>query len=215
MTTQFIQLVNKVLENCGERPVISFNNAVARKVSNLVKDALTDVSYAYEWNWLTTSVIANSWLMDVANVGDVQSVKKLMYGSTTTGYREVPFVDEVSYNHQPIYSGVAQYFTFSEYGEVRVNPYPKTNEEQIKYLFFVVKSLTLPLNETDIVDIPDRFIPLISYNACKHVCVAHLDDSNAAQMWSIQYENQLSKLRARERNSPQGGVSMFKFRGTN
>jgi hypothetical protein len=215
MTTQFIHLVNKVLENCGERPVISFNSAVARKVSNLVKDAMTDVAYSHEWNWLTTSVIANSWLKDVADVGDVQTVKRVMYGTDTTGYREIRFVDEASYNTQPVYEGVAQYFTFSEYGEVRVNPYPITNEEQIKYKFFVVKNLILPLNETDTINIPDRFVPLVSYNACKHVCVAHLDDANAAQMWNIQYENQLSKLRARERNTPQGGVSMFKFRGVN
>jgi hypothetical protein len=98
---------------------------------------------------------------------------------------------------------------------VLVNPYPQDTSEQIKYVFIVVSNVILPEFENDIINIPDRYMPLISYNACKQVSIAHLDDANAAQMWNVQYEGQLAKLRARERNTPQGGASLFKYRGAN
>ncbi|AGR48559.1 tail protein [Anabaena phage A-4L] len=213
-TTTFIQLVNKCLENIGERPVISFNNSVARKAADTVRDAITDVSYSYDWSWLTTSIIANSWINERADLGDVQSVKHVSYGSSSDGYRELTFTDERTFDAAKIYPGVGQVFTFNEYGGVRINPYPETVEEQVKYKFYVVKEATLPSVEIDVINIPDRFIQLITYNACTQLSISHLDDAQASQMWNSKYIDQLSRLRARERNTTQSGANMFKFRGT-
>lgn len=212
-TTTFIQLVNKVLENIGERPVISFNSSVARKASDNVRDAIADVAYAHDWMWLKTSTIATSWVNEVAELGDVQTIHQVSY-NTGTSYRLLSFLDEMMFDQLNITSGIGEYFTFSVYGGVRVNPYPITNEEQVKYRFYITKDVIKPVVETDIIQIPDKYIPLVALKACEQLSMSHLDDAQAVQLWNAKYNDLLTRLRSKERDTPQNAASMFKFRGS-
>jgi hypothetical protein len=213
-TTTYISLVNKVLENIGERPVISFNSAVARKCLSVVNDALTDLSYAYDWSFLKASVIANSWKNEVADVGNIQRLNSVSYGSLSEGYRELTNVSDQVFDNSLIVSGVGNVFNLASYGAVRVNPYPKDNNEQVKYRFYVIKQLELPINQNDIVQVPDRFISLVNYNACKLMCVAHLDDSNGAQTWNAIYSDQLRRIITRETSTTASSMNVYKRRGS-
>ncbi|MBD2200153.1 MULTISPECIES: phage adaptor protein [Calothrix] len=211
--TTHIQILNKVIENIGERRVTSLNTAIARKAQEALKDSLLDIASAHDWEWTKDSILALSWANETAELGETQRIHSVSYGSSSEGYRELVYIDPISFDRRPLLTGYPQFYTYSTYNKVRINPYPNTPEEQSKYRFYVTRELTAPVSETDLIPIPERLLPLLVFRACHYLAVSHLDDAQAAQLWAKQYDILLNKVRARERGQSHRQVNMFRLRG--
>lgn len=210
-TTTNIELINKALENIGERPVVSINSPVARKALQALKDSVYDIASTHDWEWTKDAILAQSWVLDTADLGETQRIHTVSYGSAANGYRELAFLDPVSFDRLPQQVGEPRNYTQSTYNKVRVNPYPNTPEEQAKYKFFVTRELTPGNNATDVLPFPERVLTLVLYRMCYYLCVSHLDDAGAAQQWGQQYVNLLQRLRSRERGYSHRQTNMFRF----
>lgn len=210
-TTTNIELINKALENIGERPVTSINSSVARKAFQAVKDSIYDLASVYDWEWTKDEILAQSWVLDTASLGNTQRVHTVTYGDTSVGFRELSFIDPVSFSRLPRVVGEPRNYTQSTYNRVKVNPYPNTPEEQSKYRFFVTRELTPGNNATDVIPVPERFITLLLFRVCSYLSVSHLDDTNAAKNWAAQYSDLLQRVRARERGYSARQTNMFRL----
>ena len=91
--TNLLEAVNKVLENIGERRVLSVNTPVARKAVEAVKDSVIDIASLNDWEWLKQWIPAQSWTNERADLGDTQRIHAVQYGDVLNGYRNIPDVD--------------------------------------------------------------------------------------------------------------------------
>jgi hypothetical protein len=213
-TSTYLQIVNRVIENLGDKPVSAFaNSGVARKVQRSVNDAIADIIYSNSWNWAKGTIPATSWSTNVATVLGVSTFHGVSYGTNALGYFPVPFVDEETIDRYALLAGVARSCALSNDSTIKFYPYPANATEQSKYRFYVSLAPVLPVVESDLVQLfPERYVPLIVYRATVDACSTVIDDKTAMQTWLALYNNQLSKLRTRERSTPTNYNNMFKWR---
>lgn len=214
-STNLIGAVNRVLENIGERRVISLETPVARKAVVALSDALQDINSMNDWEWSKEYIPAISWNLEAADLGDTLRIHDVQYGSRTAGYRSLNFIEVRDFDFRPVLTGTPVYFTVETYNRVKVNPYPMDVTEQAKYRFYVTRELIMPATPTSTFPMPERHLQLLYFKAQAVLAQNHLDDANAMQMYEQQYRDLLQRMRDRERLTPSYGTNLFKQRGLN
>lgn len=217
-TTTLIQAINKVLENIGERQIISTQSPVGRKMITALTDGLHDFASEHDWSFLKDKIIANSWNNENADLGEIQRLHKVVYGDKSTGFIDIPWVDVGSFDSRPVTPMVGDgdtplYHTYETYNTVRLQPYPTTPEQQSKFRFHVTREVVPPANVDDTFPVPERLMPLVIYKACTYACLSHLDDPQAANTWNIMYTNMLNRIKARETATTTSQLNMYHYRG--
>lgn len=212
-STNLVSAVNRILENIGERRTISLETPVSRKAVVALQDALIDINSANDWAWTMNYTTPSSWNVDRASAGSVLRIHDVQYGSTTTGYRSLSFIDPRDFDDTPNLIGIATYFTVETYNRIRVKPYPITSIEQAKYRLYVTEELPFPSTANSVFPLPERHMLLLYLKAQSILAQNHLDDASAMSLYQRQYEDLVMKMRNRERLTPAYGTTVFKQRG--
>lgn len=217
-STDLITATNLVLENIGERRVLSIATPVARKAVVALQQSVYDVASLNSWEWLKEFIPAISWTNERADLGDTSRVHAVQWGDTTKGFRQIPWIDPREFDYLPLQSysdstTKPRYFTQETYNIVRLNPYPATSAEQTRIRFYVTRDMVPPSNPTDKFPLPERHMPMLYFRAQHYLAISHLDDRELAAQWGQQYEMYVQRVRDRERLAPSFGGNVFKLRG--
>jgi len=216
-TKSLIEVVNDILLLSGERPVNSLSSPVARKAALCLQDAVLEIATMDDWSFLRADITALSWNVETANLGDVQRILRVSVFNGTTK-RSIPFVEPAQFDARQVasYSSnampVTPCWTLGGYGEVRINPYPITNQGQSNITFSVIRVLMPPQNEDEKFALPDRYMPIVIKRGLSLFTLRHLDDSALAAQFNNEYEQILQNMRNRERNRPHDSINAYKGR---
>jgi hypothetical protein len=216
-TTNLLQVVNKVLENCGERNVTALGSPLTTLVYNAIVDACHEVSVFSEWTFLKIFLPAQTWTIETAYLGDgIQAIHNVLSGDTATGYKSLVFLQSDAFNTIPLtpttdtqlYS--ARYYMVTGFNLVRVNPYPTQTIGQSQILFDVTTTILPPVQPTDLFPVPERFLPLIVAKATELVLVRHIADMNAAKAEGDRFMRMATLIMQRERGTVSGRQNLYK-----
>ena len=217
--TTLIQAVNRVLLDCGERQVTSFNNPAALKAKEYLRDALVYTQSIHDWEWMYDKKIATDWVNESANL-DAQQIRTALW-TTIDGYKyPLYYLDSPTFDTQvllPFDSSVdtaqrPRYYTISTYNTVRVNPYPIDSTGQSQITFHVIGNLTFPSTDTAVFPIPEKYMPLLYARAGYLMAVRHLEDRTAAQFYDKDYQELVLRYRSQENKTPTSGINMYRPR---
>lgn len=216
--TTLLQASNEVLRSIGERPLLQLSGTTGDRLKDVFRQALRDVEALHTWDWLYNQIPAVSWTQDEAYLGDIQRLFTVSCGDTSSGYRELNWVDFTDYDKQPItsYSGKgdnAMWYTMTSNGKVKVNPYPLDSQAQQRIRFYVLQTLTMPSQDSSTFPvIPERFIPLVVKRASYLMALRHLDDTTGAAYFNNEYEILTQQYRNNERKAPTQQLNMYRRR---
>ncbi|ASV43891.1 tail tube protein A [Cyanophage BHS3] len=206
-TKTLLEVANDVLLMAGERPTVSLNaNPVSRKVASCLREALLEVALLDDWSFLRSRVNALAWTSNVADVGDVQRIVRVI----DTDGRTMPYVDV---NDMDMGVGGSRCWTVNGYGLVRFSFVP-SDDERPNIRFDVIRALQPPNADGDTFPVPDRFMPLVTKRALYLFVLRHLDDAPMAAQYNNEFELMTQMIRNRERYVPRGSVNMYRRRRT-
>ena len=218
-TTNLIQVVNKVLENIGERTVTQLGSPLATLVLDAITDACYELSVFSEWTFQKLFLPAVSWTLESAYLGDgIQAVHNVLSGDKTVGYKNLVFLPSDRFANIPLSSTTdtqlysARYYMVTGYNTVRLNPYPTGPTGQSQIIFDVTTSILPPTLPGDFFPIPERFIPLIIAKATELTLIRHIADLNSAKAEGDRFTRIAMLMMQRERGTVSGRQSMYKPR---
>lgn len=215
-TTTLIQVANEALRAIGERPIPRLSGPTGDRCKDAIRQALVDLEVAYQWEWLHATVPAVSWNLETATLIDVSSVLDVKVGDTVKGFRVLAWRDKTSFDCNPLqaYQGTtdeARTWTMPTYTEVQVNPYPTDSVSQLRIVFYVVRTLTMPALESDVFQvIPERFIPLLVKKVSSHLAARLLDDQQAQQSFDREFMTLVMAHQRMSRKSSKNQLTMFR-----
>jgi len=215
-STTLLEAINRVLLDVGERSVLNVSSPVSRKAQAYLGEAVYTITSYADWDFTKGRINAISWAGDTANLGDIQRITGVYYGTTTNAYRPITWVDVRDFDlsaptpYDDSFLSHPRIYTISGYGEVRLNPYPTGATGQSRIFFHVVKDLYPPTLPEGTFPIPERFMPLIIKKATALMLHRHLDDGASAQVVEAEFEALMGRLRARERGVSTGDLNMFR-----
>lgn len=224
-TSTFLQVINEVLLNVGERQVNSFDTPTATKAKQYVLESLKELETRDDWEFLRDVVVATSWSSPgIATLPTYQRVHAVQYtlpsaGSSVVNRVFVSFIDRPSFsrlNPTPFTNADTNYFpttyTILDDARIQLYPYPNDTTTQGRVSFHITRSFTLPSLVGDTLPIPERLTPLVVRLASSLMAARHLDDADSAAMFRKEFEGSLSIVRAREQLTPTSGTNMYRRR---
>jgi hypothetical protein len=217
-STDLITATNTILENIGERRVLSITTPVARKATVALQQAVYDIASLNSWEWLKEFIPAVSWVNERADLGDTSRVHSVQWGSSVDGYRQIPWIDPREFDYLPLQSysdsnTKPRFFTQETYNIVKVNPYPSTATEQGRIRFYVTREMVPPYNPDDFFPLPERHMSMVYFRAQHYLATSHLDDKELAATWGQQFDMYVQRIRDKERLAPTFGGNIFKLQG--
>jgi len=216
-TSNLLAVVNRVMENVGERQVTSLTTPLGKLVYDCLVSACYEVSLMNEWTFLKLFLPAQSWTNEVAYLGDnIQAVHNVVSGDTATGFRPLRFLPSDMFNTRPLFAAddTMLYswrdYMLTDFNKVRFNPYPTGSIGQSQILFDVSTSIVPPSNPTDFFPFPERFLFIVIAKATALVLLRHLGDAGTAQVEDARFMKLASQMMQRERGTVAGKQSMYK-----
>lgn len=217
--TNLITAVNRILRDCGERQVVSITSPVSLKAQDYLREAIRDITYANDWEWMRDRINAVSWTNESAFLGSVVRVRGVSWGTDANGYYDIPWEPERNFDVKALQSFDSTQpsvkptsYTWRQYNQLRLNPYPTDTTSQSMVVFYIVRDLTPPTNPTDLFPVPEDFMPLVLKRALYQMLMRHLDDAPAAKQIDTEFQQLLNLQRQKSIAAPTSGYNMYQPR---
>lgn len=202
---------NRILLNCGERPILTTNSTTGIRVKNALRTAFTDVQTLYDWSWMRVEVTAVSWSNAVAKIENMQRLKSVIYRGTNGCNRVLSSEPYLQATRKRVYVGKPETYALINATDVMVNPYPTTVDEKAKVVFLIVPWLSIPSTDDATFSIvPDAFIDLLIERASAMFAAQFTNDLSLTQVFNSNYETLAQRLRDRYRNVPTDGLNIYR-----
>lgn len=218
-TTNLITAVNRVLRDVGERQVSVISSPVSLKAQDYLRDAVRDLMLSNDWEWQRDRITAQSWANESAFLGTLVRVRGVAWGADSTGYLDIPWEPERNFDLKALQAYDSTQtslrptsYTWRQYNQVRLNPYPTDSASRAQVVFYVVRDLTPPTNATDFFPVPEDMMPILLKRALYLMQVRHLDDQQAAGVLDKEFKEMLNLARQKYIAAPTGGYNMYQRR---
>jgi hypothetical protein len=175
-------------------------NPASSLAAENVRMALRAIASEYSaWPWLNGEYTANTWVQEKANLPG--SLLHLHHIFDKGSKREVIYQDELSFSYRTLvpYSGSngGSYFYTITGDDFRFNPYPTDFDARNNISFKAAILLPDPVQDTDVIQIPDRDINMLVYRVLSMMAVDHMKDTGLAQLYSLEYGRALAQAKNR------------------
>ena len=201
MSITYLDAVNRVFLRIGEQRVNSvLSNEVSILCGQSVKTALVQLAQDYpHWPWLSNIYTASSWnlqeatldntILSIRFIRDAGSNLRLEYEREECFFRR----EVVAYTGE---NGGARWYTIV--GEkLYIQPYPNDATSQGNIKIHGSFLPTLPVADTDAINIPLRDEDLLIMRACMNMAGDHLKNENVYRVYSAEYQRFLQAAKAR------------------
>jgi hypothetical protein len=215
--TTFIQAINQVLVNVGERATQQLNTPVTRLAAQTVADALEEMSLDHDWQHLRGRVNAVSWANETATLPQIVKLYNVGYQRELGNIEMLPFLHEEEFDSRQLFSSITGHsasYTYDGNNKVRVNPYPTTAPERAKFFFYVTRRIAQPTTLVSVLDLPDHLVPLLVKKASALMATRHTGDPRLAQGFANEYDRMLLRQRTVNQKVPAASTNMYR-RGRN
>ena len=216
MTHTLIQLVNRVLLDVGERQVTTISTPASRKAKFYIQDALNDIQMYHNWEWLHDLIGVNTFTNEKTTITNVRRVKRVFWdtGDTLSEIPWIPYSSFIQRKYIPFTattngSECPRYYTQKGDTQLLFNPYPTNDDGRNRIKVEVVKYILSPELESDIVQIPERFINILIKRAVYNMLIRHLGEPDMAQAMNFEFADILQRFRSQENRVPTSGTNMY------
>lgn len=192
--TTLLDEVNNILLVLNEQPVASvFDTDVALKVRLAIQQALSEVvAYNNLWPWLQAEVTGTWSTSSVTLNESVLDVIAVRYET-----QQVLWLPEIDFNKLTSVSGASPKW-YTRIGDTYYfNPYPTEMSEQQKVRFRIVKDVTSPQVDDDVMPVPSEFLPVVRYGALSELFISHLANAQMSNYYKQKYADNLRSLKSR------------------
>ena len=208
--TNLLQVVQQVLRNIGERPVVNLNvprSNVIQKTLDAIKDGLREVEMMADWTWMRQQIRATSWVNEAATVPNILRLYGVHYIPPSPTFTQLSYpVPQVSLEHFQVYTytplinawNYPSYFAYLNADTYLFNPYPTTIPQQNAIVFTVQRETTLPTAETGTFGMPERYMTLLINHVCYMMAVRHLDSNQTAAAFATEVARLLPTMIQRD-----------------
>lgn len=203
-----LDLVNRVLLNCGEQPARTISETVAAKRAfDALKTARNEILLLGHWSFLRTVADPDSW----------EDFSKTFYTSRFTQIEDVWYDGKVLQNvswqdgaDQSVEDDVppTQWMLINQ-RQIRLNVYPTETVDRAKVK---VVGYRVPIQMTadgSGVEMPEMFVDALVYRTMGAFSLTHLNDSALANQYNNAYEVRLQTIRDLDRGAPRRVGNMF------
>lgn len=207
MTTK-LELVNRVLLSVGERQVPSTaSTTTSRLAADILDETILTIQQEGYWRFTRTRAKGDTftWVSDTVTIPDIFDLTRVFY----KGRELYPIRDENLNYENVTYTAVSRRYIVNNDLTVRVLG-AVTAEEQAELTFDYIRLITLPVLDTDVIDVPRDFETLVVKLARANMYLQHLDDVNSYQLALRDYEQH--KVQVLTRNNKHPGRTQNLFR---
>lgn len=197
----YLDAVNRVFLRIGEQRVNSvLSNQVSLLCGQNINTALVQLAQDFpHWPWLNGIHTATSWNLQEATVDntiltirfirDAGSQCLLRYEEQEYFFRRLP----VAYTGTN--GGATNYTLVGD--KIYIQPYPNDSESQGNIKIHGSFLPTLPVSDTDIIDIPTRDEDLLIMRAAMNMAADHLKNVDIYRVYSAEYQRLLQRCMSR------------------
>lgn len=216
-----LEVVNRILLNCNERPLTTTTNVlIGTQVIECIRAAYYKLMREGEWLWTQDRINADSWSGKVATLpSTVQRVKMVAYANEDGITFPLTFLDLYVFDQDilELYDsttnrGRALYWTQRDQTLVWVNPYPNDATERARIWFYVNTIPAIPSTDGGTFSVPEDFVPILVLMATGMFIKRHADDYQLARAFEEEYLAELMQLRARQMLIPNNSYNLYRGR---
>lgn len=220
--TNLLQVVQQVLRNIGERPVVNLNvprTNVIQKTVDTIKDGLREVEMMSDWTWMREQVRATTWVNQAATVPNILRLYGVHYNPPAPALTQLSYpIPQISLEHFQTYTSTPltntwnypQYFAYLNADTYFFNPYPLTPAQQNAIVFTVQRETLMPTLETGTFGMPERYITLLINHVCYMMAVRHLDSTSTAAAFANEVSRLLPTMIQRDQAALPGASNAYR-----
>jgi hypothetical protein len=195
--TTFLDLVNEVLLQVGEREVPNFSSAVGRKAKLAVRGAVIFCQHQHDWRFTNTTLTVDlpGWSNGTATLSDMRRLHSVYLDN-------FPLRRVSSHDYYPADTGAGVPNCYAIVGENQVRLWPIPSDAiKPTVQFNVSTSLSIPVNETDVLNYPESFKEILSLYAQASMHRTHTTDMAALDACLRSFELLIHTYRSSEQRS--------------
>jgi len=208
-----LQAVNDVLLQVGERPTSSLQSVVGRKAVLAIEAALVDINVASDWVFKKLATPISQQVQETFTIPGLERIDAVHYRNPNTG-RETPLqavpVEQLRGVYKTL-SGIPQAYATVGDDSIIILPYPT---EANSIILYGTRSIVAPAGAEELIDIPDRYYPLLLSRALYHMLITHLADTQAANVKNQEFLTLVARFIQKESSASRSGRNMYRKRGT-
>jgi len=216
MPRTLLVAVNDVLLQIGERPSSSLTSVVGRKAFLALEAALMDVNSASDWTFKRFAVPATQRNQETYTIPGLERIDKVHYRDLETG-NERPLKYLPAEDLRELFrltEGRPEAYALTDDETITVLPYPPIAEIG-NIVVYGTKSIVMPSGADEVIDLPERFYPMLLGRALYHMLLTHLSDQAAANAKNNEFLQLVARFVQKESAHQRRGRNMFRQRGHN
>jgi len=192
-TSTRLDVINAALSFVGDRQVDASDESQASRLALLIlPEAVNQLAADYYWYFLFKSLVpadltyTNEKAQTVLPYLKVDSVRSI---STAQQAQYLPIDSFRRLALAPMQTGqVVLYYSVDRSKVIYLNPYPTTLAQRESIEIVVYRHLLVPSTDSTTFGLPEPYVPLITLWLASRLCSRLLNDSQASQLYEMQYK---------------------------